>query len=318
MLQTQARRNPRAFTLIELLVVIAIIALLIGILLPSLRHAREAGRTLKCSINAKQIMLAAITYANDYKERIWPTAPRMAVGNRQAWPGGQQVWNPDIDPNADPDDRNVAMWAQIVRGPYWQPAGPDVGYRLPGFLFDYASNASEIVDCPTNKRKSLTGAEHTNIWNQRSGVQFDYTMLDEMEGITLGSQSRVAYVPPSAPNPSILPVGSVSTLTMLPGAPLFFEESVSYFNQTYRDGMFGNQDQVTLRHNHGGHISYIDGSVKLFVPPSDGIEEARNPNLDFEANDLYINNGVGDRWYKLSDPSGGFPYGWANAPRIPF
>src|SRR5947207_15993024 len=57
----------RGFTLIELLVVIAIIALLIGMLLPSLRRARLEGWKVKSLANLRSIGQAGAMYQSDQK-----------------------------------------------------------------------------------------------------------------------------------------------------------------------------------------------------------------------------------------------------------
>lgn len=131
--------NKKAFTLIELLVVIAIIALLMAIILPSLRAAKELASGAVCVSNQRQLCLAWLSYAEDndsyivggsnYRTADWKPTPYRWVEK----PLYDDNDNPDFNPYPAPDEYSMDYRLKGIRaGELYPYTGDEDLYHCPG------------------------------------------------------------------------------------------------------------------------------------------------------------------------------------------
>ncbi len=127
-------KEKKAFTLIELLVVIAIIALLLAIIAPALRQAKEAAIRIKCRSRLKQWGIAVQMYNTDNDGKIMSLV--------KYW-GGRPYPHYIMDkPELDNDGRTV--WNIEGINPYIEAFSPSY-YRRRGHGHDHVSQLQRRV-----------------------------------------------------------------------------------------------------------------------------------------------------------------------------
>ena len=199
-----------------------------------------------------------------------------------------------------------AAEGKTIPGTYWQgPLNLDwsgrenarymarpSSYRHPietSVLYKYISGIDKILECPTAAREANT--------------YFDYTVIIRMAGARVDLPWKMTY-----PEDPTRPTQTVRTF---PALPLLIEEDQFFYNTSYDDGSWANNDQVTDRHSGASNLGYLDGGAARFKAPNNSYTERDTP-ADLVARHLKLlaKNGQYDVWGSSSAE-----FGWANRPR---
>lgn len=120
---THKKPKKAGFTLIELLVVIAIIALLLAIILPSIRLAAQITRQTVCQSNLRQLGIMALVYSEENDQMILPSARNSESQLRY------------------PDNHDISLG-----GPPWYEILRETQH------LDYNKENASILHCPSDPR----------------------------------------------------------------------------------------------------------------------------------------------------------------------
>ena len=263
-------QKPRAFTLIELLVVIAIISLLVSILLPSLRRARELAAAVVCASNQKNTHTAAAFYSSEFDGHVAPTVYGYRYLPPSAFPS-QLTAVGLTGVETAPADFYCAMGYIPLDNSTRSIISKTYGYEM-------TAKGNDILTCPVAVR-NLNGSIHVKYSGNWGNVECHF-FFSELLSNSRGGERTNRYGPykiEEIPRPaSTLFAGDAETFTDYAHADYAFS---SVFH-TERMSCFGGitafdypRPEPEYYHHTTPNGTFWDGHVEGVTPPPDDDRE---------------------------------------------